>query len=494
MTNVDSRVTSFLGRLRSVFAWRGPLRKKAGPSLWDLCSECNEILALELKDGATAEVDAKVDAFRSRVAVTTPMYRHTKEEGDAIDDLWVLFARLGMLGEFLEFIDRCDLPVRPELREFLRFCEQAYARSVTRGESYREAHREREIVVLGCVVWGKAYIDNFLSMNLRSMLSTGNIPGLTREFSVLLNIVTDEGGRQQISSHPLFADVVSIIDIEFTVVPEALTPMLQQGYALRNFYVYFGMLEHCAVYFAQGAGSHLFMIPVDAVVADGSLVNMAATRHQGFECCGGGNIVANTETFVPALEERFPDGPISIKTSELASLAVRHAHHYFQSQILAVENQDFGKHPRELFWPVEGGLEIHSVFIHPLFTTATALNRYKRKHYANIDYGMIPRMFIYSDKIRILEDAEQAYVNNFTARDRRYETTGRPFNVADFQQCHDRTYPVQKDLFPKAQFLRCTLQGWTPCSDVHRDVAEIAAALISPSAIGSSSSHAEGVS
>ena len=40
-------------------------------------------------------------------------------------------------------------------------------------------------------------------------------------------------------------------------------------------------------------------------VADGSLVNMTAIRHEGYECCGGGNIVANTETFLPALEERF---------------------------------------------------------------------------------------------------------------------------------------------------------------------------------------------
>ena len=61
--------------------------------------------------------------------------------------------------------------------------------------------------------------------------------------------------------------------------------------------------------------------------------------------------------------------------------------------MVAAENKDFGKHPRELFWPVEGGVEIHSVFIHPLFTTASGLANYRRRHFANIDYGMIPRMF-----------------------------------------------------------------------------------------------------
>lgn len=473
---------SFFSRLRGLLGRRNSVAPKPWepPPLRLLCGDCKEILAFELEVGATPEVDERVDALRRHVATATPTYYNNQADDEAIDDLWVYFARLGMFDEFLDLVDRCKLPLRPGLREFLEFCKDAYAQSQARGEAYREARPGREIVTLGCVVWGKVYVDNFLRMNLRSMMSKGNIPGLAEQFATVLNIVTDEAGRRQIEAHPVFAEVAAIADVEFTVIPEAIIPMLYQGHVIRNFYVLFGMLEHCAVYFAQAAGSHLFMIPVDAVVADGSLVNMAAIRDEGYECCGGGNIVANTETFLPALEDWFGDGPISISTRELASLAVKHAHHYFQSQIMAAENQDFGKHPRELFWPVEGGVEIHSVFIHPLFTTASALARYKRKHFANIDYGMIPRMFVTSEKIRILEKAERAYVNNFTARDRRYETTGRPFTVSDFYQCHDNTYPVQKSLFPRGQFLPCTLEGWTAYSDVRKDVAEIAEALIGP--------------
>ena len=122
--------------------------------------------------------------------------------------------------------------------------------------------------------------------------------------------------------------------------------------------------------------------------------NMANYRHEGFECCGGGNIVANTETFLPALDGLFgADGPISISTEELATLGGQACPSLLPSQIIAKENKDFGKHPRELFWPVAGGVEIHSVFIHPLFTTASGLAKYQRRHFANIDYGMIPRMF-----------------------------------------------------------------------------------------------------
>ena len=254
--------------------------------------------------------------------------------------------------------------------------------------------------------------------------------------------------------------------------------ILSSGHLVRNFYILYGMLDHCSIFFAQGAASHLFMIPVDSIVADGSLNNMANYRHEGYECCGGGNVVANTETFLPSLDMRYgEDDPISISTEDLATLAVEHAHHYFTSQIVAAENEDFGKHPRELFWPVDGGVEIYSVFIHPLFTTASGLANYRRMHFANIDYGMVPRLFADSDRIKIIEDTRQAYVNNFTARGRLYETTGKPFAVADFLGAHNYSYTVQKSLFKRAQTLPCRLAGWTSYRDVTMDVREISARL-----------------
>jgi hypothetical protein len=307
------------------------------------------------------------------------------------------------------------------------------------------------------------------------MLSGGNLPALKRQGPVVFSIVTDSAGEQRMRGDPLFPEMIAVGEVEFVVIPDEMMTLLRSGHLARNFYILYGMLDHCSIYLAQAAHAHLFMIPVDAIVADGSLANMAASRRYGYECCGGGNIVAETETFLPALDARFgKDGPISISTADLASLAVEHAHHYFRSQILAVENTDFGKHPRELFWPVEGGVEIHSVFIHPLFTSASALQRYVRRHFANIDYGMIPRMFTQAQTIKVMEDVREAYVNNFTAAGRLYETTGRPFLASDFLLSHDKySYSVQRSLFKRAQRLPCRLDGWTACRNVEDDVREI---------------------
>ena len=122
-------------------------------------------------------------------------------------------------------------------------------------------------------------------------------------------------------------------------------------------------------------------------------------------------------------------------------------------------------------------MEIHSVFIHPLFASALGIAPIRR-HFANIDYGMIPRMFSHSHTIKVIEDTREAYVNNFTAANRLYETTGRPFLADDFLASHDKySYSVQRSLFTRAQKLPCRLNGWTAFRNVEEDVRQIDALL-----------------
>ncbi|MFO1157382.1 MAG: hypothetical protein U1E60_00945 [Reyranellaceae bacterium] len=451
-------------------------------TLFELVAMMDKIMDFEIRNGCIGEVETQLDDVRRLVRDDRVGFAGTRHELDAVDRLWVSFLRLGLFDDLWHLVDTLNLPLRSEVRLIADFCRQEYQACQARGAAYRAAHAAGDIFVMGCIVWGPAYVDNFLQYNLRSMLSDGNLPALRRQGRIVFSIVTDAAGEARMRDHSLFARLTALADVEFTIVPAPVMGALTSGHLVHNFYILYGMLDHCSIFFAERASAHLFMIPVDCVVAEGSLANMANYRHEGYECCGGGNIVAETETFLPALDQRFAgDGPISISTGDLATLAAQHAHHYFVSQIIAAENSDFGKHPREIFWPVEGGVEIHSVFIHPLFTSVAGLARYRRKHYANIDYGMIPRMFSAPDAIKIIEDPRQAYVNNFTAAARKYETTGRSFAVEDFLRSHDYSYPVQKGLFPRGQKLPCLLSGWTACrDDVSAHVQEINAELLPP--------------
>ena len=448
-------------------------------SLHELLVSAELVFGFEVRQGCIPEVESKLDELRRVVGEARVSYTATPEEKADISPLFVVFLRLGLFDEFVELWRRVKLDLPPEIETLVRYCQEAYPLNHWRGKEYRARHPDEEVYVMGAIVWGDEFIENFMQYNLRSMLAPGNLPALSERGSVVFSILTNPAGELQIRRHPVFAQLSRLADIEFSHIPEALLSYLKSDYLSSHFYVFYGIVDHCSIFFAQGANAHLFMIPVDAIVAQGSLDAMARYGREGFGCCGGGNIVAESETFLPALREHYGrELVIAISSAELATLAARHAHHYFRSQVVAAENRDFGRHPRDVFWPVPGGVEIHSVFIHPLFITATTLQRYTRKHYANIDYGMIPRMCENAGMVKIIERPAEAYINNFSAAGRRYPTTGRPFSHADFLSEHAYSYPIQKSLFARGQRLPCRLSGWTPYRDPASDVREIMAGLV----------------
>jgi hypothetical protein len=436
------------------------------------------ILKAELQGGSRRDVESKIEQLALLTKRDVVAYFGAELERSSLRQLLINFLRLGLLGELVSLRDRLQLPFDSNLCSFIDFCVQRYRSAAEDGRAWRAQHVDEELFLLSCIVWGSEYIENFLEFNVRSMLAPENLPGLAREGRCKIFVITNAAGRKQIERHPVFADATRILDWEFSTVPDGLIDILVQSHLKDYFYLLYGMLDHVGVLHAQGAGAHLFMIPVDSVVANGSLTNMAKYREQGYECCGGGNIVAESETFLPRLRERFAkQSAIAISARELGSLAIAHPHHYFVSQIICRENENFGRHPRELFWPVPGGIMIHSCFIHPLFCSASAVQRYKRLHLANVDYGMIPRIFEDSCRIKVLTDPSEAYINNFASGSRLYETTGRPFHYDDFIAAHDHTYPVQKSLFIHGQSLPCEYAKLTAYRDVATDVAELSELL-----------------
>jgi hypothetical protein len=451
-------------------------------SVAELVSVADSIFRFEVSSGCGPEVEAKIMELRRIVREDRTTYDATAVENDNLVQLAVYFLRLGLIDELNALRARHTLPLDATIAAFIDHTSEAQLSFARDGEEWRAARGDlADLFVLSGVVWGEEYVRNFMDFCLRSILAPGNLPGIAALGSCRILITTDQKGAAAIRRHPAYELAARHAEWQLAIVPDAMIAELSAGHLRNLFYLLYGMLDHVGIFLAQGARANLFMIPVDAIVADGSLVNMAGYRQKGFECCGGGNLVGETETFLPELASRFDGRPeIAIATAELASLAIAHPHHYFVSQVISRENADFGKDPRELFWPVDGGMEIHSCFIHPLFTAAEALQRYRRKHFANVDYGMIPRMFSDASRIRIIGDTREAYINNFASGKRRYETTGRPFAFDDFLAAHRFTYPVQKALFAHGQMLPCRYDGITPYRDVAADVAALCGRLLPP--------------
>jgi hypothetical protein len=440
----------------------------------DLVGKSDAIFGLEVRKGCGPMVESLIDDLRTGVTENRTCYEGVAVDNAYLARLYVNFLRLGLLEELKMLCERHKFHLGGAtefLNAVVNLCSDRYKQAARAGIAWKAKQAVSERFTLSCTVWGEEYVQNFMNFNVRSMLGPGNLPALAKMGECKFFVITNENGRAAIETHPVFVQASKYAAWEFVMVPQPVITELVSPAMEQYFYVLYGMLDHIGIFFAQGADSNLFMIPVDSIVADGSFVNIVNYRNEGFECCGGGNIVANTETFLPALDKKFSGQPaIAISTKDLASLAIKHAHHYFISQLISAENADFGMHARELFWPVPGGVEIHSCFIHPLFVAASALARYKRKHYANVDYGMIPRIFDEPDRIKIISNTDEAYINNFASGKRRFETTGNPFEYAIFLKAHHYTYPVQKALFVHRQTLWCDYKGITANRNAEVDV------------------------
>lgn len=423
-------------------------------TIMDVKAQTEMVLRLEINHGCGAEeIERLVKDLRLKLTPAYVAYSGSQLENDHLKPMIINCLRLELLRELRLLIHVLKLPIDEAAAAFIEFVWPTYIDCMRRGKEDRTAKPGDDCFVLGSIVWGERYIRNFMEINVRSLLAPGNLPALRDQGPVVHVIVTNEVGREAITRHPVMDRLATTVTaVKFIVVPDNLIQKLMTGgWGKEELYLFYGMLDHCNIHYAKGMGAHLFMIPVDAVVADGSLANMAAYRHQGYECCGGGNIVAEEESFVEAILERFRDDPfISMSSYDLASLAAEHPHHYFRSQVIARENRSFGSHARELYWPTAEGVTIHSVFIHPLFTTASALARYERMHYANVDYGMIPRMFDSPEKIKIL-DPREVYANNFCSAERLFEVSGKPFSPEVFLHAHGDAFPVQKKCSSRAR-------------------------------------------
>ncbi|MBF0560646.1 MAG: hypothetical protein HQL37_01270 [Alphaproteobacteria bacterium] len=333
--------------------------------------------------------------------------------------------------------------------------------------------------VFGYVVWGSAYVDAFMKYHIRSLLAPGNLPALTAR-RLVVSIVTTPEDRARIVSHQQFAALARHAEVHFSLVSGHLCARNNSLAPDQLFYRFYGALDHINLHFAGAAGADVFLLPVDCLVADGSIRAMTGYLAQGYDSCGGANIVAKTESFLPALDAVCPgDGPIVLDTRRLASLALKHCHQYTASQWMVRGNRSFGRWPRELFWPVKGGVVAHSIYTHPLFISARALGAGIEFPYSSADFLLTARIF--QDRgtfrrFRVISDASEAYISNFTSTHRRFEETDRPFDPRAFAAAHRGAYPIHRHMFCQRQFVP-TLGGEAGDRDPDADMAVIQAQL-----------------
>ncbi|HKO08702.1 MAG TPA: hypothetical protein VJ487_13395, partial [Alphaproteobacteria bacterium] len=185
-------------------------------SLHELLVSAELIFGFEVRQGCIPEVESKLAALRQTISGGRVSYAAAPQEKADISPLFVVFLRLGLFDEFVELWQRLKLDLPPEIEALVRYCQEAYPLSHWRGKEYRARHRDEEVYVMGAIVWGGEFIENFMQYNLRSMLAPGNLPALGERGAIVFSIITNPAGELQIRRHPVFAQLSRLADIEFS--------------------------------------------------------------------------------------------------------------------------------------------------------------------------------------------------------------------------------------------------------------------------------------
>ena len=227
VVEISSAVRGAALKVRAAWASGQGGRALPGAPTCRIGRETDELLALEVRSGCFGEVERRVAAL-SQAILQDRFDCAIGAQSDVPDRVWVSLLRLGMFEELRHLVLHHALPIRDEVKAFIDFCAHEYALCQQRGEALRASNPDRDIFTLGCIVWGREYVDNFLRYGVRSMLSEGNLPALRSQGQVVFSIVTDVAGEVQIRQHPVFAEMCALGDVVFITMAESITETLPE--------------------------------------------------------------------------------------------------------------------------------------------------------------------------------------------------------------------------------------------------------------------------
>ncbi len=339
----------------------------------------------------------------------------------------------------------------------------------------------KPVSVIGSLVWGPAYVAKYLDYHLASLLAPGNIPALASKSHVILSIVTTDRGRSQIEAHPAYPTICQYMDVHFTIFDENL--LERRKSADYNFYFFYGLLDHFNVHFAHQLGANLYLLPVDCMFSNETLANLDRHLSEGGDCCSVSAIESDEAAMFREMDaQRTSNVMLDLPSEQLLETASQHAGRYFRSLVMSPQNRSFSRHPRELVWPVENGIEIHSVFMHPIAISSRmfAPDRDFYPQNENVDYALIPRLLQDDGKLHVLSDAREVGAVHFSPPMVRDDYVGHGFSLRDFAKAHRHDYAIHRDCFQNKQFFPCNGLGFAPTESRDIEFKAIAAALTVP--------------
>jgi len=207
--------------------------------------------------------------------------------------------------------------------------------------------------ILSTPVWGAGHLGLFLNVSLPSLLSAGNLPGLTRNPQNRYLIYTRPENEAELKAAATFALLSEIIAVEVILIREEITEPHRT-------------MSDCHIDSFQRAdeveGAAIFL-PPDCVWSDNSLVALERIARGGKSVVHMSGIRLDRDAVLPELAARYTrNGTVlSLPPRELVDIGLRHLHPIALTHFW--KDYGGGLMPANLIWNVAGQGLLHPLMV-----------------------------------------------------------------------------------------------------------------------------------
>ncbi len=205
---------------------------------------------------------------------------------------------------------------------------------------------DRICCVFVTVFWGSWHRGMFLNANLPTMLAPGNLPALAAGIDCEYLIYTTAKDAAELEGDPAFARLRSLLPVTIKL----FTPSKSKHPITLHHDIWRQATRH-----AQQRGAFILLMPPDVAWADGSFAGLRAALKAGKRAIFMTYPRVLSETFVPAMIERFRPGAdqsVAIPAPEMMALVITHLHPMMAAY--SRSSSHFPIHPEFILWPIEG--------------------------------------------------------------------------------------------------------------------------------------------
>lgn len=248
-------------------------------------------------------------------------------------------------------------------------------------------------------VWGQAYVRLFLHTALPTLLSPGNLPGLSNPAASRFHLYTRPEDEAMLRTSASFRQLIDLMPVEIHLIHEPITV------AHHTMSVYHAHTMRIA----DEAGIPAVFLPPDCVFSDGSMIRVEQLAESGVSVVYNTGLRTDRDRMTALLANHRVSGgsSIAIDGRTLVRYMINCTHdtaklHFWQ------EHLDAGLMPANLYWTVDGeGLLARCFHLHPLMVRS---QRLFARFYGTIDHDLVPAACPDSSRDYVVADSDELHM------------------------------------------------------------------------------------